>query len=100
MLLLSVAVCTDEQGRVGYLRAMPQASGARRPLGCRREDGSPPGPRHAVAWYTTAVPAGARNELSVTDLTSRVAFICSDRGLIRNAQSKVLLLLRQFNVTQ
>lgn len=72
---------------------MSRASGARRPLGRRREDGSPLGPSHAGAWYMTAVPEGARQELSASDSTLRVAFICSDRGLISNAQSKVVLLL-------
>lgn len=58
MLLVAVAVSKDDQGRFGSLRPTPRASGARRPIGRRREDGSPPGPRHVGAWYTTAVPAG------------------------------------------
>lgn len=78
-----------------------KASGARRPLGRGREDGSPPGPKHARAWCTTAVPGGACNELSVADLTSKAAFTDNiPRRLIRNAESQILLLFRQFNVTQ
>ena len=54
-----------------------KASGARRPLGRRREDGSPSGPSHVGAWCMTAVPGEARNELSVPDLTSKAVFIDS-----------------------